>query len=58
MPLTDAAIRQLKPSSKPLKASDGGGMFLLVNPNGSRWWRLSYRFNGKQKTLSLGVYPD
>ncbi len=58
MPLTDAAIRQLKPSTKPLKASDGGGMFLLINPKGSRWWRFSYRYNGKQKTISLGVYPD
>ncbi|MBF0383688.1 MAG: tyrosine-type recombinase/integrase [Magnetococcales bacterium] len=58
MPLTDAKIRQLKPRDKPFKSSDGGGMFLLVNPKGSKWWRLRYRFNNKQKTLSLGVYPE
>ncbi len=38
--------------------SDGGGLYLLVNPNGSRWWRFDYRFDGKRKTLSMGVYPD
>ena len=38
--------------------ADGGGMFLLVQPNGSKYWRLAYRFEGKQKILALGVYPD
>lgn len=58
MPLTDTAIRNAKPQSKPLKISDGGGLFVIVNPSGSKWWRYSYRFNGKQKTLSLGTYPE
>lgn len=58
MPLTDTAIRSTKPSAKPTKLSDGGGLYLLLNPNGSRWWRLDYRFMGKRKTLSMGVYPD
>lgn len=57
MPLTDTAIRTSKPSTKPVKLSDGGGLYLLLNPNGSRWWRLDYRFLGKRKTLSMGVYP-
>ena len=38
--------------------TDGGGMCLLVHPNGGKYWRLAYRFGGKQKTLALGVYPD
>ena len=58
MPLTDTAIRNTKPSAKPIKLTDGGGLYLLLNPNGSRWWRLDYRFRGKRKTLSMGVYPD
>jgi integrase len=58
MPLTDTAIRNTKPGAKPTKLSDGGGLYLLLNPNGSRWWRLDYRFMGKRKTLSMGVYPD
>ena len=58
MALNDTAIRNAKPKTAPYKLSDGGGLFLLVNTNGSRWWRYSYRFDGKQKTISLGVYPD
>ncbi|KGV34534.1 hypothetical protein X884_5616 [Burkholderia pseudomallei MSHR4308] len=58
MPLTDTAIRNAKPGDKPIKLFDGGGMFLLVTPNGQRYWRLKYRFSGKEKLLSLGVYPD
>ena len=58
MPLTDAAIRNAKPQVKPVKMFDGGGLFLLLNPNGSRWWRLKFRIGGKEKLLSLGVYPD
>ncbi len=42
----------------PYKLSDGGGLFLLVDTNGGRYWRLSYRYAGKQKTISLGVYPS
>ncbi|PMQ03716.1 Prophage CP4-57 integrase [Dyella sp. AD56] len=55
--LTDTTIRKTKPKATPLKLSDGGGMHLLLKPDGSRYWRLSYRFAGKQKTLALGVYP-
>ncbi|MGH8544196.1 MAG: tyrosine-type recombinase/integrase [Gammaproteobacteria bacterium] len=57
MPLTDTAIRNAKPGEKPVKLFDGGGLYLLVNPNGSRWWRFDYRFAGKRRTLSMGVYP-
>jgi hypothetical protein len=56
--LTDSLIRSAKPSQRPQKLSDSGGLHLLVAPNGGRYWRYSYRFNGKQKTLTLGVYPD
>lgn len=58
MPLSDTAIRTVKPQARPYKLSDGGGLFLLVTPAGGKWWRYAYRFNGKQKTLSLGTYPD
>ena len=47
-----------KPTDKPYKLSDEKGLHLLVHPNGSKYWRLKYRFNGKEKTLALGVYPD
>jgi integrase len=56
--LTDGQIRSAKRAEKPWKIADGGGLHLLVAPNGGRYWRYSYRFNGKQKTLALGVYPD
>jgi integrase len=55
--LKDISVRNVKPSAKPQKLSDGGGLHLLVQPNGSKLWRLAYRFEGKQKTLALGVYP-
>lgn len=58
MTLTDVKIRNVKPSKKPQKLFDGGGLFLLVTPAGGKWWRLKYRFVGKEKQLSLGVYPD
>jgi len=58
MPLSDTAIRNAKPAGKPQKLADGGGLYLLLNPNGSRWWRLKYRIRGKEKLLSLGTYPD
>ncbi|EAX5860273.1 integrase arm-type DNA-binding domain-containing protein [Salmonella enterica] len=58
MSLTDAKIRAAKPDEKPYKLADSGNMFLLVHPNGSRYWRLRYRFQGKERTLALGVYPD
>lgn len=50
-------VRRSKPDQTPLKISDGGGLFLLIQPTGSKLWRLAYRFAGKQKTLALGAYP-
>lgn len=58
MPLSDAAIRTVKPAAKQQKLSDGGGLFLLISPSGGKWWRMKYRFDGKEKLLSLGTYPD
>jgi integrase len=58
MPLTDTAIRNAKPGDKPSKLFDERGLFLLVTPTGGKWWRLKYRFDGKEKLLSLGTYPD
>src|SRR5215210_1555893 len=58
MALTDTAIRKIKSSDKPRKLFDGHGLFLLVHPNGSKYWRLQYRTAGKQKLLSLGVSPE
>src|ERR1700683_2891624 len=57
MVLTDTHIRNAKPRAKAYKLSDGGGMYLLVKPDGARYWRLDYRFAGKRRTLALGVYP-
>ena len=57
MPLTDTRVRSAKPQDKAYKLSDGGGMYLLVTPDGGRYWRLDYRFAGKRRTLALGVYP-
>ena len=58
MKLTDTAVRKTKPETKPYKMTDGGGMYLFVHSNGGKYWRMDYRFAGKQKTLALGVYPD
>ena len=58
MPLTDTAIRNAKPADKPIKKFDERGLFLLVTPAGGKWWRLRYKFDGPEKLLSLGVYPD
>lgn len=58
MKLTIRQIDTQKPRDKAFKLSDGGGLYLLVNPNGSRYWRLKYRFAGKEKLLAVGVYPD
>ncbi|POF63874.1 integrase [Novacetimonas maltaceti] len=55
--LTDAAIRRAKPKDKPYKLSDAEGLYLLVQPNGTRLWRMKYRFGGKEKLLALGKYP-
>ncbi len=58
MKLTDVAIKRSKPEAKAYTLSDGNGLWLLIEPNGSRGWRLRYRFEGKQKMLSLGTYPE
>ena len=74
MALTDTAVRNAKPGFKPAKDKEGKsilvavdgpyklfderGLFLLVTPAGGKWWRLRYKFDGKEKLLSLGVYPD
>jgi Arm DNA-binding domain len=58
MPLTDTAIRRATAKNKPYKLFDSGGLFLLVTPAGGKWWRFKYRFNNKEKLLSLGTYPD
>ena len=58
MPLTDTAIRNAKPGEKPVKLFDERGLYLEISPTGGKWWRLKYRFDGKEKRLSLGVYPD
>lgn len=57
MPLTDTHIRSLKPDVKPRKYFDGGGLFLFIPANGSKLWRMAYRFDGKSKLLSFGEYP-
>lgn len=51
-------VRTAKPADKGYKLTDGEGMHLYVHANGSKYWRLQYRFDGKQKTLALGVYPE
>ncbi|ESY23258.1 integrase arm-type DNA-binding domain-containing protein [Mesorhizobium sp. LNJC394B00] len=57
MPLSDASCRNAKAGDKPRKLSDGGGLFLLVQPTGGKLWRLAYRFQLKQKTLAFGAFP-
>jgi hypothetical protein len=56
--LTNTAIRNVKSGKKPLKLFDERGLYLEVSPSGGRWWRLKYRFESKEKRLSLGVFPD
>jgi len=58
MPLTDAAIKKAKPGPRPVKLSDGKGMYLLVTEGGSKLWRWKYRADGKEKVMPLGSYPD
>jgi len=58
MALTAIQVKSAKGTDKPQKLSDGGGLYLLVQPNGAKYWRLDYRFAGKRKTLAVGVYPD
>ena len=58
MALTDLEVKKAKATDKPQKLADGGGLYLLVQPNGAKYWRLDYRFAGKRKTLAVGVFPD
>jgi len=58
MPLTDIAIRSAKPTDKQFKLFDEGGLFLIITPSGGRWWRFKYRYEGKEKLLSMGTYPE
>ncbi len=57
-PLTDTKVRTVKPTEKPQKLFDGGGLFLLVTPSGGKLWNFKYRFDGKEKKVALGAYPD
>ena len=56
--LTDRKLQHVEPLRYACKIVDGRGLYLLVVPHGGRYWRYNYRFNGKQKTLALGIYPD
>lgn len=58
MPLTDIQVRTAKPAAKAYKLSDQKGLFLFVTPMNAKYWRLKYRFAGKEKLLALGVYPE
>lgn len=58
MKLTARQVSTARPMEKAYKLADGGGLYLLVNPNGSRYWRMKYRYAGKEKLLSIGVFPD
>lgn len=58
MPLTDPAIRNAKSADKPVRMFDANGLYLEISPSGGKWWRFKYRFAGKEKRLSLGVYPE
>ena len=58
MPLTDPAVRQAKPGAKPVKLSDEKGLYLLIQPTGSKLWRWKYRYTGKEKLMPLGSYPE
>lgn len=56
--LTEIAVKKTKPADRPFRMFDGGGLYLEVQPSGSRYWRHKYRFQGKEKLLSHGVYPE
>lgn len=58
MALTDVKVRNAKPGEKPIKLYDGDGLYLLITPAGGKWWRFKYRFEGKEKLLALGTYPE
>ncbi|CAH5481909.1 Prophage integrase IntA [Enterobacter cloacae] len=58
MALTDTKVRSVKSEEKEYSLVDGDGMFLLIHPNGSKYWRFRFRFGGKQHLMAFGVYPD
>lgn len=58
MNLTNLYLKKLKPTGKTQKHFDGNGLYIEVSPKGGMWWRLKYRFEGKEKRLSLGTYPN
>ena len=58
MPLTDVVLRRLKPETKTVRIADEKGLYLQVAPSGGMWWRLKFRFEGKEKCFALGVYPE
>ena len=58
MPLTDIAIRKAKPTDSTVRMFDGGGLYIEIVPSGGKWWRLKYRYAGKEKRLSFGTFPD
>ncbi|CAE6686179.1 tyrosine-type recombinase/integrase [Paraburkholderia nemoris] len=58
MPLTDIAVRSAAPRERVYRLTDGGGMYLEIAPSGGKYWRLKYRFGGRERRLALGVYPD
>lgn len=57
-PLNNLKIRNSKPREKQYGLYDGGGLFLTITPRGGKWWRFKYRFNGKEKLMSFGTYPE
>ena len=58
MTLTDTRIRKTKPEKKPIRLFDERGLYIEISPAGGKWWRLKYRLEGKEKRVSLGVYPE
>ncbi len=58
MALAELEVEKAKATDKPQKLSDGGGMYLQVQPDGAKYWRMNYRVEGRQKTLAIGVHPD
>jgi hypothetical protein len=57
-PLTQMKIKQAQPKDKPYKLYDANGLYIQIHPNGSKYWRLRYRFNDAEKKLALGVFPE
>ena len=58
MKLTEAKVKNAKPGDRRLKIADGSGLYLLVTPEGGKLWRWKYRFDGKEKTMTFGAYPE